>query len=216
MTKNLGFNTIHVHELFTFKILEQVHSELLNLFNFCKENDFKEKCVFEKNAFKTMNLMHLVEGKKLANFICSEINQSNAGSLPEKFFRCMDTHDLQSFHIVEYAEDGYEEPNYNMHKDSFFIIFSLKKNGKKQLKVYKEKKLNNILIYGFAKLDQVFAYPAGWAREVVLTDKTTTDMVAFFHFIYNPKKIIIKENKDQKKKFSFKNFIKNYFLRFKK
>ena len=58
MTKNLGFNTIHVHELFTFKILEQVHSELLNLFNFCKENDFKEKCVFEKNAFKTMNLMH--------------------------------------------------------------------------------------------------------------------------------------------------------------
>jgi len=163
-----------------------------------------------------MNLMHLVEGKKLANFICSEINQSNVGSLPENFFRCMDTHDLQSFHIIEYAEDGYEEPNYNIHKDSFFIVFPLKKNGKKQLQVYKENKIRNSLIFGFAKLNQVFAYPAGWARKVDLTDKKTTDIVAFFHFIYNSKKIIIKENKDQKKKSSFKNFIKNYFLRFKK
>lgn len=200
-------NSLKSYQLIRTDDLKKYYSDILELFFFCKENNLKEKNIFEKNAFKTINLNYLVVGKKIAELVFDNLL---IGNHPAKINNIIKTHDVKSFHVVEYDEDGYEEANYNENKDSFFLILPLT-NGSKQVNFYPHNKKTQSLIFGFKNTKLGFCHPAGQARKIVLTDKKTKDIVAFFHFIYNPKKTIINTKKEIKKKHSFKNFIKKLF-----
>lgn len=201
-------NSLKTYDLIITDTIKNYYNDILQLLFFCKEYNLKEKNIFEKNAFKTINLNYLVAGKQIAELIYNILLTDNQPTIV--IANTLKNHDIKSFYIVEYDEDGYEEANYNENKDSFFLVLPLIK-GSKQIEFYPNNRISSSLIFSFKDIKKGFCHPAGYARKINLTDKKTKDIVAFFHFVYNPKKNMTNPKKEIKKKHRFKDFIKKLF-----